>query len=165
MSKSALFPTLLLPLLLLAACNINRPEISESYSTMDGFEIGMSKEMVMLKRPTVDFPKSKDHCIEALLDKDDVTLLFENNVLMRISTTNKDFSTERGIRVGDSEEALRRAYDDQLEIQPHKYDEKGNYLFHMGSNGRGIMFETSNDIVTVIHIGQTPALNYVEGCL
>jgi len=153
-------------LLCLAACQSHSDlSIRESESAMGKYEIGMKRSQVHVLNPAIEFPNSKEACIEAALRKEDMVFLFEHGILMRISTANAAMVTEKDIHVGDTKEKLMKAYEGELVVQPHKYDNTGNYLFHIGPNGRGILFETSKDKITAIHVGQVPALNYVEGCL
>jgi hypothetical protein len=73
--------------------------------------------------------------------------------------------TLSGARIGSSEAELKQLYGARLDVQPHKYDEKGHTLTYRSSDGvSGLRFETSAGKVTAIQAGPWEHLNYVEGC-
>ena len=81
--------------------------------------------------------------------------------LVRASTLH----TLSGARIGSTEEELKRLYGARLDVQPHKYDEKGYTLTYRSPDGAlGLRFETSSGKVTAIQSGPWEHLNYVEGC-
>ena len=81
--------------------------------------------------------------------------------LVRASTLH----TLSGARIGSSEAELTRLYGPRLDVQPHKYDEKGRTITYRSSDGAlGMRFETSSGKVTAIQSGPWEHLNYVEGC-
>lgn len=73
--------------------------------------------------------------------------------------------TFSGARIGSSEAELKQLYGARLDIQPHKYDEKGHTITYRSPDGaHGLRFETSSGKVTAIQSGPWEHLNYVEGC-
>ena len=73
--------------------------------------------------------------------------------------------TFSGARIGTTEAELKAMYGSRLDIQPHKYDEKGHTITVKSSSGDyGLRFETSSGRVTAIQAGPWEHLNYVEGC-
>ncbi|MDF3020201.1 MAG: hypothetical protein K0Q92_1504 [Steroidobacteraceae bacterium] len=81
--------------------------------------------------------------------------------LVRASTLH----TLSGARIGSSEAELTRLYGARLDVQPHKYDERGRTITYRSSDGAlGMRFETSSGKVTAIQSGPWEHLNYVEGC-
>jgi hypothetical protein len=73
--------------------------------------------------------------------------------------------TFSGARIGSSEEQLRALYGSRLDVQPHKYDEKGHTITFRSADGtHGLRFETSSGKVTVMQSGTWQHLHYVEGC-
>lgn len=73
--------------------------------------------------------------------------------------------TLSGARIGSSEEELKQLYGARLDVQPHKYDERGHTLTYRSNDGAsGLRFETSSGKVTAIQAGPWEHLNYVEGC-
>jgi hypothetical protein len=73
--------------------------------------------------------------------------------------------TFSGARIGTTEQQLKTMYGSRLDIQPHKYDEKGHTITVKSSGGDyGLRFETSAARVTAIQSGPWEYLHYVEGC-
>ena len=73
--------------------------------------------------------------------------------------------TLSGARIGSTEAELKALYGTRLDVQPHKYDERGRTLTYRSSDGaHGLRFETSSGKVTAIQSGPWEHLNYVEGC-
>jgi hypothetical protein len=74
-------------------------------------------------------------------------------------------STLSGVHMGMTEDELKRRYGARLDVQPHKYDEKGRTLTLRSSDGAfGLRFETSSGLVRSMQSGPWEHLNYVEGC-
>ena len=81
--------------------------------------------------------------------------------LVRAST----LPTLSGARIGSTEAELTRLYGARLDVQPHKYDEKGRTIIYRSADGElGMRFETSSGKVTAIQSGPWEHLNLVEGC-
>jgi hypothetical protein len=73
--------------------------------------------------------------------------------------------TYSGAHIGSSEDELKLLYGPRLDVQPHKYDEKGRTITWRSPDGAlGLRFETSAGKVTAIQSGPWEHLNYVEGC-
>jgi hypothetical protein len=73
--------------------------------------------------------------------------------------------TYSGVHIGSTEAELERIYGARLDVQPHKYDEKGHTITWRSPDGAyGLRFETSAGKVTAIQSGPWEHLNYVEGC-
>lgn len=75
-------------------------------------------------------------------------------------------TTERGIRIGSSEEDVKKAYGPSLDITPHAYgDENDHYLTVLTADkSRGIRFVTWEGKVDTFHVGTADAILLVEGC-
>jgi hypothetical protein len=143
--------------------------------TPDGWgpvRIGMSRAQVeqalavKLKGEPLEDEKS---CIELAPAGSDRGLwfLFEDYRLSRISIgTPSRVKTPRGIGVGASAAAVRRAYGKGLKAEPHYYEDMpSEYLtFWTVPGKRGVRFETdSRRRVQTIHAGNA-AIELVEGC-
>ena len=127
----------------------------------------MTKDQVRaLEKNTVEFSEEvTEGCLEANITGRKIDLLFEENILQRISTDNPIFRTAKNVGVGSTEAEVKAAYGRALTIVPHTYDEDGHYLKVIDKTGFGFMFETNGVQVTSMHVGKSPALEYVEGCL
>ena len=99
-----------------------------------------------------------------------LSVLVENGVITSLSVGEEEdgsgvrFETERGIRLGDTEAALRKAYP-RLREEPDIYSEPPDKkLFLKGEPGKGIKFSIVGGRVVAMAFGG-PSISYVEGCL
>lgn len=76
--------------------------------------------------------------------------------------------TAAGIRMGDSEAEVKRAYRGRISVERHLYDAGGHYLVYKPKQralrNRRIIFETDGHRVTGIRAGRLPEVGFVEGC-
>ena len=87
--------------------------------------------------------------------------------IARIDVDTGSVTTEDGAKIGDSEDRLKSIYDDELQVEPHKYIEGGHYMTVMGdsaSAGKALVFETDGKHVTMFRAGRLPEVKWVEGC-
>jgi opacity protein-like surface antigen len=93
-------------------------------------------------------------------------LMIIGNTVVRLELKGESkLHTFSGAHIGTTEEQLKAMYGSRLDIQPHKYDEKGHTITLKSSGGdHGLRFETSSGRVTAIQAGPWEHLNYVEGC-
>jgi hypothetical protein len=87
--------------------------------------------------------------------------------IARIDVDTGSVTTEDGAKIGDSEDRLKSIYDDELQVEPHKYIEGGHYMTLMGdsaSAGKALVFETDGKHVTMFRAGRLPEVKWVEGC-
>lgn len=95
-----------------------------------------------------------------------VSFMVINGHIARVDIFDGKFTTERGARIGDSEERIKSLYKWQVEVTGHKYDEHGHYLIiSRGTDKYRIVFETDGKRVTNFRAGKLPEVKYVEGCL
>jgi len=142
--------------------------------TVDGYgpaRIGMNQVQVsraLHAKLTGEPIDSEDSCVEkTAAGFPDVLFMFEGRKLARISLwqTSK-VKTPRGIGLGATAAAVRKAYGKQLKAEPHHYEDlPSEYLtFWTVPGKRGVRFETnSKRRVQAIHAG-TGVIQYVEGC-
>ena len=150
---------------LTASC-VAEPDNLITSSSVDHFRIGMSRAEIRRIDKSEKFSGSApSECSMVKLEKPGFWLLFENDILNRIYIMNHNYTTDKGIKVGSNEAEVKNAYGATLKIEPHKYDPQGHYLSIIDEQGKGFMLETDGKTVDTISIGQTPALQYVEGCL
>lgn len=93
--------------------------------------------------------------------------MVEDKVVQRITAmSGSPVRTARGVAVGATEAAVRKAYPDAA-AQPHKYvDAPAKYLdWRPGGGASGLRFEIdASGKVSAIHAGREPQIEYVEGC-
>ena len=91
----------------------------------------------------------------------------DGKVVTRVTAMSRSsVKTAKGIGVGATEAAVRKAYPDIRE-QPHKYVEApAKYLdLRPGGGKTGLRFEIDGEgKVSAIHAGREPEIEYVEGC-
>lgn len=97
----------------------------------------------------------------------DVILMIEGKRLVRYDVRNDRVTAPGGGKVGMSLGQLQTLYPDRGDLTPHKYDEKGHNLRVRPATEGGalINFEINGDgNVSAWRVGQTPQVDYVEGC-
>lgn len=98
---------------------------------------------------------------------DDVILMIEGKRLVRYDVRNDRIAAPGGGKVGMSLGQLQTLYPDRGDLTPHKYDERGHNLRvrPAADGGAVVNFEIDGDgKVTAWRVGQTPQVDYVEGC-
>ena len=162
----------LVAVVLLAIAPVDTPR---PYLTPDGWgpvRIGMSRaevEAVMGTPLEGEAINDEYSCIEMTPADSDlgVWFMFEEHKLSRISIAEPSkVRTPRGIGIGASATAVRRAYGGGLKAEPHFYAGlPSEYLTFWTIPGkRGVRFETdSKRRVQAIHAGGH-SIQYVEGC-
>ncbi|MCC7634221.1 hypothetical protein [Stenotrophomonas rhizophila] len=98
---------------------------------------------------------------------EDVVFMIEGKRLVRYDVRNDRIVAPGGGKVGMSLGQLQTLYPDRGDVTPHKYDEKGHNLRVRAATDGGalINFEIGGDgNVTAWRVGQTPQVDYVEGC-
>ncbi len=98
---------------------------------------------------------------------DDVVFMIEGKRLVRYDVRNDRIVAPGGGKVGMSLGQLQTLYPDRGDVTPHKYDENGHNLRVRPATEGGalINFEIGGDgNVTAWRVGQTPQVDYVEGC-
>jgi hypothetical protein len=94
----------------------------------------------------------------------DIAFMMLKGRLARIDVSGR-VSTAKGIRIGDPEAAVIRAYPN-VKIESHAYTgPEGHYLTAASPDGRyGIRFETDGKKVVNFYAGLRTAVSYIEGC-
>lgn len=94
-----------------------------------------------------------------------VSLMIEDNHLVRVDVNKRGIPTEKGIQVGDSEKHALQVYGADAKVVEHKYNPDGHYLTVRSKEGRyGIRFETDKGKIQEFYGGTLEAIQYVEGC-
>lgn len=96
-----------------------------------------------------------------------VSLTQVNGRVARIDVENDSVATDKGVRVGDTEDRVKQLYGSGVIVEPHKYID-GHYLeIRSGSDSataKGIVFETDGKKVTTFRSGYWEPVRWVEGC-
>jgi hypothetical protein len=148
-----------------------------------GIRVGMSVRAAMrasgfaLKRPghyddfMADEPDRLAACnIHTLIGApENLTVFVENGVITSLSVGQDEkgkgarFETERGLGLGDTEAAVRRAYP-RLRQEPDIYSEPPDKKLFFKEGSHGIKFSIVGGRVVEMSFGGS-SINYVEGCL
>lgn len=94
-------------------------------------------------------------------------LMFENARFVRYDVRGANTVAPGGGRVGMAADDIRRLYAGRVGEEPHKYEEGGKYLriADPASKSHALLFEVDRaGRVTTWRAGQTPQVDYVEGC-
>jgi hypothetical protein len=90
-----------------------------------------------------------------------------NGRVARIDVENDSVATDKGVRVGDTEDKVKKLYGSGVIVEPHKYID-GHYLeIRSGTDSataKGVVFETDGKKVTTFRAGFWEPVRWVEGC-
>jgi len=95
-----------------------------------------------------------------------VSVFVEDGIVTSLGFGGKgsgSFQTDRGIRIGDSEAKVRKAYK-KLREEPDIYSEPPDKKLFHEVGGRGLKFSIVGGKVEAINAGGS-SIQYVEGCL
>src|ERR1051326_1143601 len=95
-----------------------------------------------------------------------IGFMVEHGRVTRVDVWERGLATAAGIRVGDPESAVMKAYGQRLKVEQHAYlGPDGHYLTLYSANGRyGLRFETGDGKVTSFYAGERSAIALIEGC-
>jgi len=95
----------------------------------------------------------------------DIGFMIEEERITRIDIESRRIASVGGIRVGDTEEAVKKAFPGKVKEQVHPYIGKdGKYLVVKTKPGYGFIFETEKGKVTSFRTGKFESVQYIEGC-
>ncbi len=93
-----------------------------------------------------------------------VDFMVIDGVIARIDIESKDYSTDKGAKIGDTEEKIKGLYPG-IEVHPQKYDEKLHDMEIYSTDKKYlIIFETDGKFVTGFRIGRAEEVSWVERC-
>lgn len=94
----------------------------------------------------------------------DIAFMMSGQRMVRIDIDGKEYATDRGARVGDTEARIKRLYKGKVKVSRHAYVD-GHYLEVDFEGGKySLIFETDGKRVTRFRSGKSPAVGYIEGC-
>jgi len=93
-----------------------------------------------------------------------VRFMVTNGSVARIDIESKVYATDKGAKIGDTEDKIKSLYKG-IQVYPQKYDAKKNDLeVHSEDKQFLIIFETDGKRVTGFRVGKAEEVGYVEGC-
>ena len=97
-----------------------------------------------------------------------INFMVTKSRIVRVDISNQQITTIKGIKVGDTEEQIIKAYPRQIRIIKNPLGGRGNNLIFVpqdkGDSQYRLIFETKNNRVTSFRSGQLPQIEYIEGC-
>jgi len=97
---------------------------------------------------------------------EDIRFMVEDGHITRIDIISRKIASSGGIRAGDTERAVKKAFSGIVKEEPHPYlEEDGKYLIVETKPGYGFIFETMQGKITTFRSGRLSSVRYIEGCL
>lgn len=119
---------------------------------------------VPLRRSPDDAASAECHFVYPKGNNNDTGFMVEGNHITRIDIGAEGIPSTGGIRVGDAESDVRRAFGGTVKEEQHPYEEEGKYLTVEVKPGYSFVFETNRGRITRFRAGQSSSVVYVEGC-
>ena len=95
----------------------------------------------------------------------DIAFMMDGKRIARIDIDNKDYATDRGAKIGDTEARIKRLYKGMYKVYQHKYIDDAHYIeVEMKGGKYSIIFETDGKRVVTYRVGKPEQVGYVEGC-
>ena len=91
--------------------------------------------------------------------------MMNGKVIVRTDIKSKDYATDRGAKIGDTEARIKRLYKSMYKVYPHKYVDNAHDIEVLRKGGKySIIFKTDGKKVIAFRLGKTEQVGYVEGC-
>lgn len=90
-----------------------------------------------------------------------------SGVIVRLDVQEtKDIITDKGAKIGDSEQHVLDLYKGRVRVEEHAYlGPEGHYLIVTGGDGKAqLVFDTDGKTVVSYRAGVEPQVQYIEGC-
>jgi len=138
------------------------------YDSIGPVKVGMTVSQAgrALGTPLVKDGDEEEGCYYVVPSKspEGVAFMVIKRRIVRIDIDSELFATERGARIGDTEQRVKELYKGHIKISEHPYDDNGHYLTVNVGKGFKIIFETDGKRVTRFRVGKSLAVGYIEGC-
>lgn len=94
-----------------------------------------------------------------------IAFMMSGQRIVRIDIDSKEYATERGAKIGDTEARIKRLYKGMYKVLQHKYVDNAHYIeVEMKGGKYSIIFETDGKRVLSFRVGRPEQVGYVEGC-
>ena len=132
-----------------------------------GMSVGEAAAIIGEPGLTVDTASAPCRHVPLIGAPGRVLAMVVDDRVVRIEVTDSLVPTDRGARVGDSEERIAALYAGLAHSEPHKYTD-GRYLVITppapADSAFRLIFETGDGQVTRYRAGLLPQVAWVEGC-
>lgn len=113
-------------------------------------------------------PPDTEGCYSAAIPRGPrgATVMVEGDRLVRVDVHDARIATDRGVRIGDTEADVRRAYDGLVRVEEHPYSgPEWHYLIVTPQDTtHALIFETDGWRVLSYRVGLAWQVAYIEGC-
>ena len=123
---------------------------------------------------TLSAGRTEEYCayFEAQGGPKGISFMVINNRIPRIDISNKQVTTIKGAKIGDTEDRIFSLYPGQIKATRHPYvglpPHNGKYLTFVPKDAVDknyrIIFETRSNRVERFRSGKLPEIEYIEGC-
>ena len=97
---------------------------------------------------------------------DDIGFMVQRGQITRIDIYSKAIPSIGSIRIGDSEDAIKRAFPVKVQEKIHPYiGADGKYIIIETKPGYAFVYETDRGKITRFRSGKFSSVQYIEGCL
>lgn len=135
--------------------------------------IGMTPEvasaklsMPLVPEGSLDEDGQACHYVYPSGDYQDIGFMVEYGYITRIDVRSNKISTMNNIRIGDSEEKVKKAFPGKVLEEVHPYiGKEGKYLIVETKPDYAFIFETDRGKITRFRSGKLSSVRYIEGCL
>ena len=95
----------------------------------------------------------------------DIAFMMDGKRIARIDINSKDYVTDRGAKIGNTEARIKRLYKGMYKVYQNKYvDYAHDIEVEMKGGKYSIIFETDGKRVIAYRVGKPEQVGYVEGC-
>lgn len=149
---------------------VGSADLTIGFDGISNIKIGtpLSNISVRLEQPIQKFDQDRSgHCFYAYPENDKrYSLMFIDDVLVRIDVMQAGLRTTEGVEVGDPVSKVRKLYGGAIKDEPNAYDDSERYLTISARDGKfSIRFMTGDGKVSAIISGTEKSVQYIEGCL
>jgi hypothetical protein len=133
-----------------------------------GMTVKQAEKAAAITLVNGDEPNKFCYYVSPKVKPKDISFMVSEYKIARIDIDNKNISTVKGAKIGDTETKIKQLYKGYIKVEPHQYVEKGHYLIFVPKDkvdqNYRIVFETDGKKVTRFRSGKLPEVEYVEGC-
>ncbi len=95
----------------------------------------------------------------------DIAFMMSGRRIARIDINSKEYATDKGAKIGDTEARIKRLYKGMYKVYQNKYvDYAHDIEVEMKGGKFSIIFETDGKRVVSYRVGKPEQVGYVEGC-
>lgn len=139
-----------------------------TFNSYGKLEVGMTVRDASeaLGTELVGQPNADTECyyVTPKQDFEGLRFMVTNGTIARIEVENNSYSTDKGAKIGDTEERIKSLYEG-VTVNPQKYDETKHVMEVYSEDEQYlIIFETDGKRVTEFRVGKAEEVGYVEGC-